>query len=130
MTAGCLMVGTAALHLASAAFTLSWTHSVERVEWRERWRLVGSLLELETSSVRGSGAGMEPGADAVLEDGWWIAPGHLRIDALVLAASGETQGGWTLCSAGDCREIGARESAPVRLAPCPASAGPSGTEVD
>ncbi|MFX6230366.1 DUF1850 domain-containing protein, partial [Acinetobacter baumannii] len=25
--------------LAVAAFTLSWTHSVEKVEWQEDWRV-------------------------------------------------------------------------------------------
>ena len=37
---------------------------------------------------------------------------------LVLAASGATGEGWTLCAAGACRELGAAPGAPIRLAPC------------
>ncbi|MEZ5450817.1 MAG: DUF1850 domain-containing protein [Thiolinea sp.] len=29
-------------------------------------------LQLLQARVKGSGAGMEPGDDAVLKDGWWV----------------------------------------------------------
>ncbi len=47
-------------------------------------------LTLDQSRIKGSGAGMEPGPDAVWQDGWWVSPGHLQVPALSLAASGAT----------------------------------------
>lgn len=115
----CLAVGAALLTLAAPGFTLSWTHSVERVDWQEDWRVEGAALVLERARVRGSGAGMEPGEGAVLQDGWWTWPAALQVPALTLAASGATASGWRLCSGGACREIGAESAAPLTLKPCP-----------
>ena len=62
---------------------------------------------------------MEPPEGARLEGGWWVYAPHLPPRReLVLAASGATGGGWTLCAGGSCREIGADAVAPVRLGPC------------
>ncbi|WP_299839490.1 DUF1850 domain-containing protein [uncultured Jannaschia sp.] len=116
------MLGATLLHLAAPDFTLRWTHSVERTEWVERWTVAGDHLTLRSAAVRGSGAGMEPGPDAVLRDGWWVSPGGLDVPALHLAASGATTGGWTLCADGTCRELGAVPGGPLRIAPCGASA--------
>ncbi len=119
MTA-CLTVAATALHLASAEFELSWQHSVERTGWRETWAITEGALWLREAAVKGSGAGMEPGDGAVLRDGWWVwTPPALSVPELVLAASGATQGGWRLCSAGTCHEFGAEASGPITLAPCP-----------
>ena len=115
----CLAVGAALLHLADPTFTLSWTHSVERTDWAETWRVRPGGLDLVTARVRGSGAGMEPGEDAVLRDGWWEWPGDLEVPRLALAASGTTGGGWRLCADGRCREIAEHPGDPVVLAPCP-----------
>ncbi|GAA6140623.1 DUF1850 domain-containing protein [Hydrogenophaga sp. 5NK40-0174] len=61
-------------------FTLAWTHSIEKVRWEEDYRIVvpkvhGSSerpqLLIEAARIRGTGAGMEPPADAVLKDGWY-----------------------------------------------------------
>src|SRR4029077_16752777 len=62
--------------LSLAAFTLVWTHSIEKVEWQEDWRVTPAGLELVQARVKGSGAGMEPPSDARLVDGWfpWRAP--------------------------------------------------------
>jgi hypothetical protein len=114
------MLGAMALALAGSQFTLSWEHSVEKVEWRETWAVTPAGLRLTGAAVKGSGAGMEPGEGAVLERGWWVwRPDLAPVPELVLAASGATRGGWRLCSGGECREIGAAPGAPVRLAPCP-----------
>ncbi|ADZ69516.1 DUF1850 domain-containing protein [Polymorphum gilvum] len=115
----CLAVGAKALAVA-AGFTLSWTHSVERTGWQERWSITPAGLVLEEARVRGSGAGMEPGDGAWLEEGWWVwQPDLPPQPRIVLAASGATGAGWTLCSAGDCHDIGAEAGAPVVIAPCP-----------
>lgn len=118
MTGACLLLGAVALPLPLPVFTLSWTHSVERVEWRETWEVGEEGLTLVASAVKGSGAGMEPGPDARLAEGWWVSPGGLSVERLALAASGGTQGGWTLCSGGTCRILGAEAGRPVVLAPC------------
>ncbi len=114
----CLMIGATALSLAAGVFDLSWTHSVEKVEWRERWRVEDGALHLTRAWVRGSGAGMEPGPEARLEDGWWVWAPRLTTPALDLAASGATGAGWTLCADGQCREIGTAPGEALHLTPC------------
>ncbi len=115
----CVAAGAVAFRLAAAAFTLGWTHSVERIRWEEDWRATPAGLEIVEARVRGSGAGMEPGEGAVLRDGWWRwRPGRRPVPELVLAASGATPGGWDLCAAGACRTLGAEPGPPVRIAPC------------
>lgn len=114
----CLMIGAAILALASPEIRLSWTHSVERVEWQEEWLVGRDALMLRTARVRGSGAGMEPGEDARLVDGWWEWAPDLMVPMLALAASGATGSGWTLCADGACRTLGTEADAPVVLRPC------------
>ena len=76
-------------------------------------------LELVEARVQGSGAGMEPPEGARLAGGWWTwRPARPPQRELLLAASGATGGGWTLCAAGACREIGAAAAAPLRLSAC------------
>lgn len=105
--------------IAAAAFTLSWTHSVQKTRWEEHWRLSPAGLEIVEARVQGSGAGMDPPEGSVLEDGWWIYRPNLPPQArLVLAASGATGGGWELCAAGKCMEIGASAGEPVEIAAC------------
>lgn len=119
MSGACLSVGALALHLATGAFTLEWTHSVERIPWREEWRVEAGGLRLARAAVRGSGAGMEPGEGARLQGGWWVwTPDAPAVAELWLAASGATGAGWTLCSGAVCHELGARPDDALRLAPC------------
>lgn len=102
----CLAAPLLALTLAAETFTLAWTHSVEKTEWQERWRVQGETLVLAESRVRGSGAGMEPPEGAVLQDGWWAYRADLTVPRLRLAASGATASGWRLCTDADgCREL-------------------------
>jgi hypothetical protein len=113
------VAGGASLHLAVAAFTLAWTHSVERVRWEEDWTVGPAGLSLVEARVQGSGAGMDPGPDARLEGGWWRwRPGLPPQPEVVLAASGATGGGWTLCAGGTCRELGGAAGGPLRLYAC------------
>ncbi|MCP5287674.1 MAG: DUF1850 domain-containing protein [Burkholderiaceae bacterium] len=102
----CIAAGMAALTLAADAFTLAWTHSVERTAWQEDWRVHGAALELVQARVRGSGAGMEPPEGAQLRDGWWVYRQPLTVPVLRLAVSGATVDGWRLCTADQgCREL-------------------------
>jgi hypothetical protein len=105
--------------ISATAFSLSWTHSVEKVEWREDWSVSPTGLELRLARVKGSGAGMEPGDNAVLIDGWWQWQPELHpIPELRLAASGATGAGWRLCHSGGCLILGADAGGDSVIAPC------------
>jgi hypothetical protein len=112
----CIATGGAVLALAVQGFTLSWTHSVEKTFWVERWEISADGLRPVEARIRGSGAGMDPPEGAVLVDGIWSYTPHLPWQREVfLAASGATGGGWLLCAEGTCRTLGATAGAPVRL---------------
>lgn len=114
----CLAIGATVLLLAGPEFSLDWQHSVEKIRWREDWRIEGDHLRLTSAAVQGSGAGMEPGADARLTDGWWIwLPDLAPMPQLTLATSGATAGGWRLCDQATCHDI-AETGAPLVLRPC------------
>ncbi|MCB2016899.1 MAG: DUF1850 domain-containing protein [Hydrogenophaga sp.] len=102
----CLATPLMAVGLAVQSFTLAWTHSVERTEWKEAWRVQGEQLVLEMASVRGSGAGMEPPDGSVLREGWWVYRRPLAVPELNLAVSGATVDGWRLCTDdGACKDL-------------------------
>ncbi|MFN3938303.1 MAG: DUF1850 domain-containing protein [Gemmobacter sp.] len=118
------MICAGALVLTAAAFTLEWTHSVEHGAWQEDWTLRDGALVLTAARVKGSGAGMEPGTEARLRDGWleW----HPSLPAqrqIVLAASGATGGGWRICATGECHDLGSGPGAPLIVRPCGADGG-------
>ena len=115
----CLLSAGSTLLLSISAFSLSWTHSVEKVRWQEEWHISQAGLELTMARVKGSGAGMEPGDDAVLTEGWWQwQPDLPPQKELRLAASGATGTGWTLCHTQACLELAAQAGEPVRLWAC------------
>jgi len=91
--------------LSIATFTLVWTHSIEKVDWQEDWRVTPTGLVLTQARVKGSGAGMEPPPQARLIDGWfqWRPEGGPK-PQVVLANSG-VAGEWRLCAKGDCRTL-------------------------
>ena len=93
----CLASAGVVKTLSVAVFTLVWTHSIEKVEWQEDWRLTPQGLELVQARVKGSGAGMEPPGDARLVDGWfqWRLA-RAPMPELVLGNSGAA-GEWRLC---------------------------------
>lgn len=109
--------------LPGPSFTLSWTHSVEKTEWRESWRIEGDRLILAEARVKGTGAGMEPPPDARLSGGWFVWTPHLDPQPrIVLAASGFTAD-HSLCAGDDCRPLhgwtGAASPGPLELRVCP-----------
>lgn len=91
--------------LSIVAFTLVWTHSIEKVDWQEDWRITPDGLELIQARVKGSGAGMEPPPEARLVDGWFQwRPARAPMRQVVLgnsAAAGE----WRVCHDGHCRTL-------------------------
>ncbi|RWE69662.1 DUF1850 domain-containing protein [Mesorhizobium sp.] len=121
----CILAAGKTVTLAAAAFTLSWTHSVERTRWREDWKVSPAGLHVVEARVKGSGAGMEPPEGSVLRDGWWVYQPRIGLQPrLVLAASGATGESWTLCTVMGCRELGGAAGEPIVLEPCAGSSQP------
>ena len=115
----CVAAGAKAMVVATTVFSLSWTHSVEKTEWQETWNVLPDGLQITQARVKGSGAGMDPGEGARVEDGWWVwAPETPVVPELLLAASGATVSAWKLCHAGGCETLGASASAPITIKPC------------
>lgn len=123
MSGLCITGGAVTVKLAVAAFTLVWTHTIEKVPWEEDWRVEPDRLVLLESRIKGSGAGMEPPADAKLVDGFytWRPADPDRAEIVLRRSSADGVGDWMLCTAGPCRPLGAivgADADPVRLAPC------------
>jgi hypothetical protein len=115
----CLLAGGKVTVFAAAAFTLAWTHSVEKTRWEEHWQVTPAGLQVVEARVRGSGAGMDPPEGSVFKDGWWLyRPTVGPQDKLVLAASGATGEGWTFCAEGRCAVIGSRAADPAVVTAC------------
>lgn len=115
----CILAGGKTVVMAVSAFTLAWTHSVQKTGWEEDWRIGPAGLELVEARIMGSGAGMEPPEDAVFNDGWWVyAPRVASLPRLALAASGATASGWSICAEGECRLVGEDAGETIVLEPC------------
>jgi hypothetical protein len=101
----CLASAGLAKALSIATFTLVWTHSIEKTDWQEDWRVTPQGLVLTQARVKGSGAGMEPPPGARLINGWFQwQPDRAALPQVVLANSGAA-GEWRLCANGDCRTL-------------------------
>jgi hypothetical protein len=101
----CLTSAGVVKTLSLAAFTLAWTHSVEKTAWQEDWRVTRQGLELVQARVKGFGAGMEPPPDARLVGGWFqwqLARGPMPE---VLLANSGAAGEWRLCANRHCRTL-------------------------
>lgn len=124
VSAVCLftLAGALLASLPGDTITLSWTHSIEKTEWREVWRAEDGRLVPVEARIKGFGAGMEPPPEARLSDGWlvWrpVAPPSGWLD---LAASSFTPD-HTLCVSGHCRPLhgwaGGGEGEPVVIGAC------------
>ncbi|HEX2020806.1 MAG TPA: DUF1850 domain-containing protein [Aurantimonas sp.] len=119
----CILSAGKMLTLAASAFSLSWTHSVERTLWQESWIAGPQGLTVIEGRVKGSGAGMEPPEGAVRENGAYVyRPAVPAIAELVLAASGATGAGWTLCPAEQpdsaCLTLGEESGPPIVVRWC------------
>ena len=101
----CLASAGVVKTLALAAFTLAWTHSVEKIEWQEDWRISAHGLALVQARVKGTGAGMEPPPEARLVDGWFQwSPQRATLQSVVLGNSGAA-GEWRICANGQCQTL-------------------------
>jgi hypothetical protein len=120
----CLLAAGALVRLGTAALTLAWTHSIEKVRWEEDYRLTPAGIVVTQDRIQGTGAGMEPPADATFDGTWWRYTPHLPPQPkVILRRSSTTVGDWQLCIAGACEPIGEylpdKETDPVTLEPCP-----------
>jgi hypothetical protein len=120
----CLAAGGVIKVLQVAAFTLSWTHSVEKMSWSEQWIVTDRGLEIVQARVQGSGAGIDPPAGAKLVDGaYQWKPDRPALGELILANSGAA-GEWRICTDA-CRTLAdyfdVKAAGPTtRVAPCAA----------
>lgn len=93
--------------LSVAAFMLSWTHSIEKIEWQEDWRVTPQGLEIVEARVKGSGAGMEPPPEARLSDGWFHWKPQLPVLPEVALGNSGMAGEWRFCTDGKCQDLSA-----------------------
>jgi len=125
---GALAADDGTVFVAAQRFTLAWTHSIERVRWEEDYEVHAATASAEPvlravmSRVRGSAAGMEPGPDAVLRDGWYhYRPAQAEHAELWLTRSAYTAD-YELCLDGAaCRPLAAwlpSDGWRTRLKPC------------
>lgn len=120
----CLAAGAVTATLAIESFTLAWTHSIEKIRWEEDWRIDGKMLVIAEARIRGTGAGMEPPADAVLKDGTWRYHPKLAPLPQVRLAHSPYTAGYELCIKGRCGPLadrlrGADAITTIVLQPCP-----------
>lgn len=104
----CIAGSMVVSRIAAVAFTLAWTHSVEKTRWEEDWRIENASLQIVEARVEGSGAGMEPGPGARYDGRFWrwrppVGPQR----EVKLRRSHESNEGWSLCSSNGCHIIGA-----------------------
>ncbi|VVT18671.1 DUF1850 domain-containing protein [Rhizobium sp. EC-SD404] len=102
----CLSAAGKTIALALEAFSLVWTHSVEKTEWREDWRVADGLLVIERAHVQGTGAGMEIPAGAEMIDGAWVYEPSLPPRPSVFFSDAGQGSDWQICAMGRCRTIG------------------------
>jgi hypothetical protein len=119
----CFIAGGIAKALQVTAFTLAWTHSVQKTEWQEDWQVSAAGLALVEARIKSSGAGVDPPPDARLVDGWWRwQPAPVSRSEVVLAHSGAA-GDWRICVEGACiplqQTIAIEAAGPVTMRPCP-----------
>lgn len=119
----CLAAAGITKMLQVAAFTLAWTHSVEKMAWSEDFVVTEHGLQVVQARVQGSGAGIDPPPGARLVDGaYQWKPDRAPLPEIILANSGAA-GEWRICTDA-CRTLadifGVAVSAPVtRVTPCP-----------
>ncbi|WP_310449875.1 DUF1850 domain-containing protein [Sulfuritalea sp.] len=119
----CLAAGAVAASLAIESFTLSWMHSIEKIRWEEDWRIEGSTLVITEARIRGSGAGMEPPAGALLRNGIWHYRPALPPQAVLRLTHSPYTAGYTLCTPTVCRPLadhlpGLGDHALIEIRPC------------
>jgi hypothetical protein len=117
----CLVAGALTVAVPARSFTLAWQHTVEKVSWEEDYVVAGQWLYLSGARIRGSGAGMEPPAGAILHEGVWRYVPDIRWHREIRLARSEFGTDYLLCVDGRCRTFSALIGPPageVTLVPC------------
>jgi hypothetical protein len=119
----CLSAGAVVAALAIHAFTLTWVHSAQKSEIQEDWRVEAVGLRVIETRIKGSAAGYDPPAHAVLADGWWRYDPRLPLLPEVKLARSGAIADWRLCADGVCQPISAyvpqsEPGTPIILRPC------------
>ena len=91
------LAGSIWAQVPAEQMTLSWTHTIEKVRWAEDYRLLPDGFILEQARVKGSGAGMEIPADAVLIDGSWQYQPKLPVLPMLKLGRTPEAGDYQLC---------------------------------
>ena len=119
--------------LATDRLTLAWVHSIEKVRWEEDYVALPParpgdppVLKAVEARVKGSAAGMEPGPNAILKNGWYVyLPSQTYHQQLLLSRSFYTPD-YELCLRGNCRPMSdflQSDGGATRLWPCEAGIG-------
>lgn len=123
----CLISGSLFAALPLTAFTLAWTHSIEKTRWEEDWHISGPALVASEARIRGSGAGMEPPPGAELRNGTWHYVPAIPPQKMLRLANSAYAASYELCFDGTCHvladllpgiEDNAERDAMITLAPC------------
>ena len=115
----CILSGAKLTTVAISLFTLSWTHSVEKIEWQENWRINNSNLEIVEARIKGSGAGMDPPEKAVLKNGWYVYKPQIgQIKELNLSTSNTDLVNWKICFSGNCTVLENNHQKPIKIYAC------------
>lgn len=111
--------------LPTQELTLTWMHSVEKVQWSEHYRREAGHVVLTEATVEGTGAGMDPPADAVFDGRVWrYTPALPPMKRVVLTRSTYTPD-YTVCWNATCQSLTAlvgplkQEGEAIELFPCP-----------
>jgi hypothetical protein len=112
--------------IPAPTMTLAWTHSVEKIRWEEDYAIRNNRLVLTAARVQGTGAGMEPGENAVRRGDWWeYHPEVAPLPSVTLAHSDFTDD-YSVCANGKCQKLkellgkSANPERPIDFFPCPA----------
>jgi hypothetical protein len=101
----CIAAGGLVVALATNAFTLAWTHSIEKIRWEEDYRIEGRALRLVEARIAGSGAGMEPPPGSRLEGGVWHYTPQLAPLAELRLTHSDYTAGYELCFDARCTPL-------------------------
>ena len=115
----CILAAAKTSIVVASLFTLSWTHSVEKTEWQEDWKINNTKLELIEARVQGSGAGMDPPEGSKFKNGWWVyRPAKIDIKELYLSTSNTNLKNWKICFDGKCQVLNNNHENPIKIFPC------------
>lgn len=103
--------------------TLRWSHSIQKTVWEEDYRREGMSLRLVEARVRGTGAGMEPPANAVLREGAWHYTPPLPLLPRVTIRHSPYVAPYVVCGDGRCQPAdawlpGLPDDTVIELVPC------------